>query len=518
VKGRNLPKVVIGAVAAVVLLVAMAVVPADFRLHAKGTLEPVLQRDVFAGIDGDRVTEVPVEHGEKVERGKVLCRLINHKLSEEITTIKGSLATTEDQRDRLQRQLSLRQLPPEEATRLQGELSEKRAALAALRSSFRVYQRMEEELTVKSPTDGWVLTWDVRNRLITRPVQKGQALMRIGDLSGPWQLELQMSEDRMGHISRAQNELRVQVRERLREALRNNKEFQDSVREKLRKELAAESASVAPRSPGVAATGLGGAIESFSTAAPGVDGGSFSGAEASVEKPSSMLSTHKLPPQPAELEDKPEAPTAKSERPARFGTTAPVEKPESPFKRPAEAIAPQTHSALQSPAKMTEPAPQVSVNPSAPSVPAARVEKTVPGASASLTDLDRRVEEKLPARLDQEINAVLAQFGDNPWKKKLREAGEDVEDRLKVSYILATDPATTHYGYVEDMHLTAEVRGDEGNTVLIKVAIDKNDLKEEHIRPGAGVTAKVECGRRAVGYVWFHDLVAFVRKTWFRWF
>jgi hypothetical protein len=81
--------------------------------------------------------------------------------------------------------------------------------------------------------------------------------MRVGDLSGPWQLELQMSEDRMGHISLAQNELRFKVRERLREVLRNNKELRDSVREKLRKELAAESASAAARSPGVATPGLG---------------------------------------------------------------------------------------------------------------------------------------------------------------------------------------------------------------------------------------------------------------------
>ena len=53
----------------------------------------------------------------------------------------------------------------------------------------------------------------------------------------------------------------------------------------------------------------------------------------------------------------------------------------------------------------------------------------------------------------------------------------------------------------------AEVSGEEGNTVKIKVAINKEDLRPEHIRPGAGVTAKIACGRRAIGYVWLHDLV-----------
>lgn len=114
---------------------------------------------------------------------------------------------------------------------------------------------------------------------------------------------------------------------------------------------------------------------------------------------------------------------------------------------------------------------------------------------------------------------MLAQVPASELSKKLREvSGEEMEDRLRVSYILATDPATTRYGYVDDMHLTAEVRGEEGNTVLIKVAINMQELPTEHIRPGASVTAKVECGRRAIGYVWFHDLVAFFRKTMFRWF
>jgi len=382
VQGRNLPKTVLAAVATVTLVVAMAVVPADFRLHAKGTLEPVLRRDVFAGIDGDRVTEVLVEHGDSVKRGQVLARMVNYKLSEEITTVRGNVATTSDQMERLQRQLTLtRQLAPEEQTRLAGEIMEKRAALEALRSSLRIYQSMEKELEVRSPDDGVVITWDVRNRLYMRPVQRGQVLMRIAQPDGPWQLELQMSEDRMGHITAAQNELRARVRQKLREALRRDEAFCNSVRDKLRQESAGPSSATSPGDAGLSAD-------------------------------------------------------------AQF-----------------------------------------------------------------------------ESRLNEEIEAAIAQIPPNQLAKRLREiSGETMEDRLRVSYILATDPATTRYGYIEDMHLTAEVRGEEGNTVLIKVAINKEELRPEHIRPGAGVTAKVECGRRAIGYVWFHDLLAWFRKMWFRWF
>ncbi len=42
---------------------------------------------------------------------------------------------------------------------------------------------------------------------------------------------------------------------------------------------------------------------------------------------------------------------------------------------------------------------------------------------------------------------------------------------LKVTYILATDPGTKHYGTVSELGHSAEVHGEEGSTVLIKVAI-----------------------------------------------
>lgn len=279
-----------------------------------------------------------------------------------------------------------------------------------------------------------------------------------------------MSEDRMGHIVRAQNEVRAKVRDRLREVLRE--QMREQVREKLRNELAAQTGAAAPQSPGVATPGLGGSTDSAVNPGPN--------------------STDAVPP-------KPESGAAE---PAQEGKKA----DEKPAGEPAG----------QSPAS---PAAQPSPGPPDQAAPAANPAETAQPAPSSESELDQRVEQQLEARLDQEVEAVLVKVPADGLAKRLREvSGEEMEDRLNVSYILATDPGTTHYGYVEDVHLSAEVRGEEGNTVLIKVAINKDDLKPEHIRPGASVTAKVDCGRRAIGYVWFHDLIAFFRKTWFRWF
>ena len=71
-------------------------------------------------------------------------------------------------------------------------------------------------------------------------------------------------------------------------------------------------------------------------------------------------------------------------------------------------------------------------------------------------------------------------------------------------------PANRHEGTVGDVHLAAEVRGEEGNTVMVHMAIDKNDLSE--LSQGAGVSTRVYCGKRAVGFVWFHDVIEFVHS------
>ncbi len=100
----------------------------------------------------------------------------------------------------------------------------------------------------------------------------------------------------------------------------------------------------------------------------------------------------------------------------------------------------------------------------------------------------------------------------------LNEARREIGEDLPVSYITATDPGATHEGTVKEVGRTAEIRGEEGNTVLIRVAINKQDLGTEP-RPGATVTGKVYVGRASLGYVWFHDLISFVqRKIIFRFF
>jgi multidrug efflux pump subunit AcrA (membrane-fusion protein) len=96
----------------------------------------------------------------------------------------------------------------------------------------------------------------------------------------------------------------------------------------------------------------------------------------------------------------------------------------------------------------------------------------------------------------------------------IKDAQAELGPKLEVEYVTATNPGAKHYGTVTEVEQNAEIRGDEGNTVLVRVAIDKNDVPDR--RPGAGVTAQVKCGRTSIGYSLFHDLVSWVQKAFFR--
>ena len=57
----------------------------------------------------------------------------------------------------------------------------------------------------------------------------------------------------------------------------------------------------------------------------------------------------------------------------------------------------------------------------------------------------------------------------------ISEAWKKSGGKLKVDFILATHPANKLEGRVDEIEPSAEVRGDEGNTVLVRVGFDQTD-------------------------------------------
>ncbi|HZZ28740.1 MAG TPA: HlyD family efflux transporter periplasmic adaptor subunit [Pirellulales bacterium] len=206
VSARTLPKTLAAIVLVVVGIASLFFVPAEFQLHGKGTLEPVVKRDIFTQTDG-QVVKVLVKHGENVKAGDVLVELQNDKLEEQLSEKIGQETANEQKILYLEDAGHDARMSAQERAKNEGDLAVARANQKDFRRQRELLEDEKKKLTVRSPIDGKVVTFKLEDLLANRPVEKGQVLMTVIDPTKDWELEVLMPEDRMGHIKRAQRDL-----------------------------------------------------------------------------------------------------------------------------------------------------------------------------------------------------------------------------------------------------------------------------------------------------------------------
>lgn len=197
---------------------ALILVPAELNIDAPGTLEPVVRRDVFAP-RGGLVDEVLVEHGAHVAAGQPLVRLRDSELDLEIKKVHGELETTQRQIDAVRAtrtNRAVRDANPTDSYRLSAEERELDQRLTNFRRELELLNQEREKLVVTSPIAGNVLTWDVGHRLNARPIERGEVLLTVADLAADWQLELDVPDDRIGHVLAAQQKMQSDLAVRYR--------------------------------------------------------------------------------------------------------------------------------------------------------------------------------------------------------------------------------------------------------------------------------------------------------------
>ncbi|MFO0895892.1 MAG: biotin/lipoyl-binding protein [Pirellulales bacterium] len=322
VRARTLPKTIAIVVAVASAIAALVVVPADFELHGKGSLEAETRRGVFAPVQGV-VEKVFVKDGQKVAKDEPLAQLSSTEIDAKLVEITNSVEAVREKLTSKQTAMLAPGLTVDRRDELLGEKVALEVERESLRQQYRLYSAEKAKLELKSPIAGLVISSDVLDELVRRPVGLGDKLMQIADPTGELELEILMPEDRMGHVAQAETARKARLAE-------------------IQKQLASSR-------------------------------------------------------------------------------------------------------------------------------------------------------------------------GD---RKALESEKQQLERGLQVTYILATHPGQEHAGFVREINTLAEVRGADGNVVLLRVAIDKRELTDPQL--GGAATAKVYCGRRSIGYVWFHDLFAFVQRMLFR--
>lgn len=212
------PRFALAIAGIVAAVAALCLVPADLNIEATGTLQPVVQRAAFAPRSG-LVEEVLVKHGADVKAGEPLLRLRDPALALETKRVSGELETAQRQIDAVRATKTgraIRDANPTETYRLSAEERELDQRLTNLRRELELLDREHEQLVVTSPIAGRVMTWDVAGRLTARPVERGEVLVTVADLSSDWQLELDVPDNRIGHVLAAQQELGADLPVRFR--------------------------------------------------------------------------------------------------------------------------------------------------------------------------------------------------------------------------------------------------------------------------------------------------------------
>lgn len=205
--GRRLLKTLAALTLVAAVVLALVFIKWDYRVEAKGQLMPTARHAVFAPWDGE-VAEVFVKGGKHVSAGDPLLRIRNDELDAKLVSTRNSLDEKRQQRRGLQAQIDdvAGRLQPEDRIRLQGQLAEVIAAIGGLEAEEKILAKRVRKLTLTAPITGVVATFRVEEMLDRRPVQRGEVLLEVMDDKGPWRLELDVEERRMGHLLRAQQE------------------------------------------------------------------------------------------------------------------------------------------------------------------------------------------------------------------------------------------------------------------------------------------------------------------------
>jgi hypothetical protein len=188
-------------------VIALCCIPADFRIEAQGEIQPRQMADVFALSDGV-VSALHAQHGEHVRAGQVLAELRRPQFDLEFKQVWGELQTARQRLASTEAEILLLHSDTDDQRRRHSQLiaqqEELQGSVHNLEEQQAILEKKRLELQVTSPMEGEVLTWNVQQLLQDRPVDRGQSLLTVGDLAGPWKLEVRIPDREIAHVLAAQ--------------------------------------------------------------------------------------------------------------------------------------------------------------------------------------------------------------------------------------------------------------------------------------------------------------------------
>ena len=184
---------------------ALGLIPYPFTIEAQAYLEPVDQRIVHASADSF-IQNILVREGQLVTAQEPLVELRSPSLELQIEEVAGQQRALEEKKNGLRvavNQLSSNVTDLANQTRLSADLKIVEVQEMQSRKKQEFLLKQKQELLVRSPIEGIVVGGDLKRELSDRPLQRGEALFRIADLQGPWQLILLVADRDGSYVQKA---------------------------------------------------------------------------------------------------------------------------------------------------------------------------------------------------------------------------------------------------------------------------------------------------------------------------
>jgi len=210
---RQLPKTILAVGTVSAVIAALVLIPSDFTIDGRGELQPAVRRGIYAATDGVvSHLDSRLSGGEAipVAAGDVLVDLTNSDLDFELTRVLGELRTARQSLATSKvEQLNVDDRGPrwqEELQRLAAHEKELEETIRGLDAQLEILKRQQTELRLTSPINGQILTWNAGQLLESRPVRRGERLLEVADVNGPWVLEVRVADQNIGHIHDARRD------------------------------------------------------------------------------------------------------------------------------------------------------------------------------------------------------------------------------------------------------------------------------------------------------------------------
>lgn len=184
-------------VAAAVALIWLLLIPTMFRIEGQGTLQATEQKVVFAPLDGV-VESLSVQDGQYVDVGMPIASMRSPQLDIEVHEVSGAIRANHEKRDGLS--LAMNQLARDsqnmDATqsRLSAEIRELETQLETLTAKRDALLKEQKKLQIVAPISGMIVAPRAERFLESRPVKRGDALLRVANLDGPWHLDIKIAD------------------------------------------------------------------------------------------------------------------------------------------------------------------------------------------------------------------------------------------------------------------------------------------------------------------------------------